>query len=130
MKRSHLITCLACAWAAGLNSQAQEATQETIDLEERRRSVANLEVHLKDRNQRLAELAEDIITLDERVEKRIDRIVTVLAESTDSGETGTKEGPAGVFDSANAAVAASILHCLLRCSLFLPRTGFTIQEFI
>lgn len=90
MKRSHIFTSLACAWAAGLTTQAQEVTQETIDLEERRRSVANLEVHLTDRQQRLAELAEDIITLDERVERRIDRIVKVLAESTDSGETGTK----------------------------------------
>ncbi len=90
MIKSVSLTCLALL---GAMPTVLSQKKKEIDMEERRRSVVNLEQHLADRNSRLAELAElaeDIITLDTRVEKRIDRIVEVLAKSTDSGPSGTK----------------------------------------
>ena len=81
------ISILSLAFVLAPFANAQD--ERTPDLEERRLSVANLEQHIEERNERLAELADDIITLDTRVEKRIDRIVEVLTKSTDSDLSGT-----------------------------------------
>lgn len=72
----------------------QEVAPE-MDMEARRESVANLESHIAQREDRLAEWGRDIIELDSRIEKRVDEIVTLLAGLRDSqdsrvGVTGLK----------------------------------------
>lgn len=84
----------ALAPLCGLKAQeakAQETkAQETpIDLEARKLSVANLESHIAQREQRLAEWGNDIVELDARIEKRIDSLVTMLAGLRDSQQSRT-----------------------------------------
>lgn len=55
-----------------------------IDLEARRGSIITLESHIKEREARLQELTEDLIRLDQRVEKQISRVVEKLASIKDS----------------------------------------------
>jgi chromosome segregation ATPase len=64
-------------------------TEETpiSDLEVRKASVANLETHITQREERLAEWAKDIQELDARIEKRVDELVKMLAGITDSKES-------------------------------------------
>ena len=57
------------------------------DLEARKASVANLETHIAQREQRLAEWRKDIQELDARIEKRVDELVKMLAGITDSQES-------------------------------------------
>ena len=65
--------------------QAQEASPEPVyDLAARQRSIENLERHIGEREERMGELAQDIVALDTRVERRIDRIVEMLQKSKDS----------------------------------------------
>jgi hypothetical protein len=64
-----------------------ETSPPAIDLEARKASVANLEIHVAQREARLAELGKDIITLDARIEKRVDELVKLLAELRDSPDS-------------------------------------------
>ena len=66
---------------------AAPAAEEKIDIEARKRSVVNLEEHIKDREDRLASVAQSIMDLDARVEKGIDKIVTRLKETSDSKDS-------------------------------------------
>lgn len=61
--------------------------EEPIDIEARRESVANLETHIAQREQRLAEWAKDIVDLNARIEKRVDELVTLLAGLRDSEDS-------------------------------------------
>ena len=54
------------------------------DLEARKASVANLEAHIAQREERLEEWRKDIAALDARIEKRVDELVKMLAGITDS----------------------------------------------
>jgi chromosome segregation ATPase len=61
-----------------------------MDLEARRASVVNLEAQIAQREARLAEVGEDIRTLDGRIEKRIDSVVKLLADTRDSQDSKTR----------------------------------------
>ena len=61
-----------------------------MDLEARRASVVNLEAQIAQREARLAEVGEDIRTLDSRIEKRIDSVVKLLADTRDSQDSKTR----------------------------------------
>lgn len=68
-------------------AMAEESTAPPIDLEARKASVANLEAQIKQRQERLSEIAQEIITLDNRIEKRIASQVELLANLRDSQES-------------------------------------------
>ncbi|HSP42579.1 MAG TPA: hypothetical protein VLO11_06900 [Luteolibacter sp.] len=68
---------------------AQEP-EKPIDIKARKESVANLEMHIAQRETRLAEWAKDIQVLDTRIEKRVDELVKMLAGMRDSQESRTK----------------------------------------
>jgi hypothetical protein len=61
-----------------------------IDLEARKASVVNLEAQITHREARLEEVREDIKTIDGRIEKRIDSIVKMLADTRDSQDSKTR----------------------------------------
>lgn len=67
----------------GLIAEEKPAT----DFEARKASVANLEDHIKQREERLTEWGKDIVELDTRIEKRVDELVKMLAGVTDSRES-------------------------------------------
>ena len=72
----------AAAPAAPAAAQTNAAPKMTMA--ERKQSIINIERHIKQRQERVAEIGEDIIRLDKRVEKRIDMVVDMLAKSKDS----------------------------------------------
>ena len=61
-----------------------------MDLEARKESVVNLEAQIELRETRLTELGQDIVTLDGRIEKRVDSLVKILADTRDSQDSKTK----------------------------------------
>jgi hypothetical protein len=61
-----------------------------VDLEARKESVVNLEAQIGLREERLTELRQDIVTLDGRIEKRVDALVKMLADTRDSQDSKTK----------------------------------------
>lgn len=69
-------------------ASGEETGEEQIDLAARQRSIPILESHIKEREERLAEIVTDMKRLDDRVETRIDRIVTKLASVKDSEKSG------------------------------------------
>ena len=73
-----------------LIAQETQSSEEVIDLEARRASVANLESHIAQRESRLAEWTKDIQELDVRIEKRVDELVKMLAGLRDSQESRTR----------------------------------------
>lgn len=66
------------------------APAPVIDMEARKASVVNLESQIAQRETRLAEVREDIKTLDGRIEKRIDSVVKLLADTRDSQDSKRK----------------------------------------
>ena len=74
----------------GLKAQDKAATEEPMDIQARVDSVANLETHVKQRQQRLAEWGRDIVELDARIEKRVEELVTMLAGVRDSKDSRSK----------------------------------------
>jgi len=91
LMKTKKILAAACAVAlfgtqGGLVAQ-EKADAKKIDIDARKRSVANLEQHIGDREQRLAAIAEDIIRLDSRVEGQIGKIVGRLKTIEDSTES-------------------------------------------
>jgi hypothetical protein len=81
------IALAATVMTTGL-SPAQEVKEEEIDLAARQRSIPILEEHIQERENRLAEISDDMKRLDKRVEERIDRIVKKLARTKDSKQSG------------------------------------------
>lgn len=71
-------------------SAAQTTPAPVIDLDDRRESVVNLESQIALREIRLEELRQDIVTLDGRIEKRVDSLVKLLADTRDSQNSKTK----------------------------------------
>ena len=67
---------------------AQQADDHPINLEERKASIPILEEHLKEREARLADIASDIIRIDQRLEGNVDKIVKKLASISDSEKSG------------------------------------------
>ena len=77
MKRIIICTCMAAGLAA-----AQE--KETVDLEARRQSVVTIKQHLEMREERLAEVRAEIRERSQATDKKISRIVDLLAGLKDS----------------------------------------------
>jgi len=69
---------------------AEPTPAPAIDLEARKASVVNLETHIAQREERLAELGKDIVSLDSRIEKRVDELVKMLAAMRDSKDSRFK----------------------------------------
>lgn len=78
-----LIVGLAIIPFTGLIAEENPAAE----LEARKASVANLETHIAQREERLEEWRKDIAALDARIEKRVDELVKMLAGVTDSQES-------------------------------------------
>jgi uncharacterized coiled-coil protein SlyX len=70
---------------AGLH--AEEAAPTPIDNSARRQSVIDLEAHIAQREQRLAEWGQDVVDLSARIDKRVDGLVTLLTGLRDSQES-------------------------------------------
>lgn len=71
-------------------SHGQDKPVLSLDLEERKASIENLETHIAQREERLAEWGRDIVELDARIEKRVDGLVKLLANLRDSQDSRTK----------------------------------------
>ena len=69
---------------------AEENPAPPLSLEARKEAVANLESHIGQREERLAEWSRDIVELDARIEKRVDELVKMLAGLRDSQDSRTK----------------------------------------
>ena len=80
---------LALALTASSFAQTPAAAP-AIDLEARKASVVTLEAHIGQREKRLTELGQDIVSLDGRIEKRVDELVKMLASMSDSKDSKTK----------------------------------------
>lgn len=78
----------ACLSMTALNGEDKPAP--AVDLESRRESVGNLEAHIAQREERLAEWGRDIVELDARIEKRVAEMVKLLASLRDSQDSRTK----------------------------------------
>lgn len=90
MTRSLIIGSMAALIPlCGLKAQETQGSEQTLDLEARKASIANLETHIAQREQRLAEWGHDMVELDARIEKRIDSLVTMLAGMRDSQQSRT-----------------------------------------
>jgi chromosome segregation ATPase len=66
---------------------AEEAAPPAMDIEARKQSVVDLESHIAQREQRLAEWGKDIVDLNARIEKRVDELVKLLAGLQDSQDS-------------------------------------------
>jgi hypothetical protein len=71
----------------GIHAQETKPADAPIDIEARKASVANLETHIAQREERLAEWGKDIVELDARIEKRVDELVKMLANLRDSQDS-------------------------------------------
>jgi hypothetical protein len=89
MTRTLLIGSLA-AFIPVTGLIAEENPASVPDLAARKESVANLETHIAQREQRLAEWARDVVQLDTRIEKQVEDLVTMLSGLRDSQESRTK----------------------------------------
>lgn len=80
-----LLTLLSVAAMPGL-LPAQDAIPALTaeELASRRQSVANLETHIAQREERLGAIVADIRTLDDRVEKGVDHVVKMMSGVKDS----------------------------------------------
>ncbi|MEP4077428.1 hypothetical protein [Haloferula sp.] len=68
---------------------AQETTS-SMSMEERKASVVQLKNRIEMREERLNELVADIKTLDDRTEKRIEKVVSTLKDTQDSQSSKTR----------------------------------------
>lgn len=68
---------------------AQEKPAPALDLEARKESVANLEIHITQREERLADWGRDIKQLDTRIEKQVEELVKMLTGLRDSQSSRT-----------------------------------------
>jgi hypothetical protein len=86
------LTALAFAFSTSISGLAQTAADPAAatDIEARKASVVNMENYIAQREKRIAELGQDILTLDARIEKRVDELVKMLADMRDSQDSRTK----------------------------------------
>lgn len=74
-----------------LNLQAQdEAKPAEYDMAARRQSIVTLEKHIKEREDRLSRIAEDIVRLDTRIENGVSAVVDHLKVISDSSESKSR----------------------------------------
>lgn len=81
------ITSLALAMGALFAQDAapvKEPVKAPMTLEERKASIPSIESHIQERRDRLDEIGGDVLRLDDRLEKKVDKIVNKLASLKDS----------------------------------------------
>ena len=61
-----------------------EPAKAPLTLEERKASIPSIESHIKERRDRLEEIGEDVLRLDDRLEGKVDNIVNKLSSLKDS----------------------------------------------
>lgn len=83
---------IAAACLAPLSGWSQEEQKPEINIEERKASIAIIEDHISDRKERMTEIANEIITLDRRLEGKLDKVVKRLASISDSEKSGYRVG--------------------------------------
>jgi hypothetical protein len=66
---------------------AAEEAPPVIDIEARKQSITDIEAHIAQREQRLAEWGKDIVDLHTRIDKRVDELVKLLAGLRDSEDS-------------------------------------------
>lgn len=86
------LSVVAALVVASSYPDALEAQQEAgeIDIEARRESVVNLEMHIEQREQRISDLGEDILRMDDRLEERIDKVLETVGRYKDSNQSRTR----------------------------------------
>lgn len=85
-----VVVTVALSVSAFAQTPVESAATPAIDIEERKASVATMETYISQREKRLGELGQDIVTLDARIEKRVDELVKMLADIRDSKDSRTK----------------------------------------
>jgi predicted nucleic acid-binding Zn-ribbon protein len=91
MTRILLLCGLVFILSAGRSKAADDKVAEKpAPTDTRKESIANLESHIAQREQRLAEWGKDIVELDTRIEKRVDELVKMLSGLSDSEVSGGK----------------------------------------
>jgi chromosome segregation ATPase len=85
-----VVVTVALSVSAFAQTPVEPAATPAIDIEERKASVATMETYISQREKRLTELGQDIVTLDARIEKRVDELVKMLADMRDSKDSRTK----------------------------------------
>lgn len=89
MKTPTIVLAAVLGLPALVLGQAEKKTEgEEIDLDQRKASIPIIEQHIADREERMTEIANDIITLDKRLEGKLDKIVKRLASISDSQKSG------------------------------------------
>lgn len=71
---------------------SQEEKKPEINIEERKASIGIIESHIADRKERMTEIANEIITLDKRLEKKLAKVVDHLSSISDSEKSGYRVG--------------------------------------
>ena len=89
MKMQSMMTVVVAGLVAPLLGQAPEAAQP-LDYAARVESVATLKEHIAQREARFEALKKDLLTLDARVEERIDHVVKTLSTLKDSNNSKTR----------------------------------------
>jgi chromosome segregation ATPase len=89
-KLTQIVLALTLSGFAFAETTPAPAAAPVMDLEARKASVVNLETHIAQREKRLAELGQDIVTIDARIEKRVDELVKMLADMRDSKDSKRK----------------------------------------
>jgi hypothetical protein len=74
----------------GLKAEDAKVPPKTLPADTRKESIANLESHISQREQRLTEWGKDIIELDARIEKRVEELVKMLGSMSDPDPAGGK----------------------------------------
>ena len=85
--RALVLVLLSPVFITTIHGEEAQTPAATIDVSERRQSVINLEAHIAQREERLAEWAGDIQELDARIEKQVAELVKLLAGLRDSKES-------------------------------------------
>lgn len=88
MTRILLITGLV-AFMPSAGFTAEEKPASAVDIQARKESVANLETHIAQREERLAEWGRDIVEIDARIEKQVADLVKMIAGLRDSKDSRT-----------------------------------------
>lgn len=72
------------------NAEEAKVIEKPVSVDASKESIANLETHIAQREQRLVEWSKDIVELDARIEKRVDELVKMLSGLQESADSGGK----------------------------------------
>ena len=120
-----MMTVVVAGLVAPLLGQAPEAAQP-LDYAARVESVATLKEHIAQREARFEALKKDLLTLDARVEERIDHVVKTLSTLKDSNNSKTRVAnlKEEVIDKAQRAGGAGFNVLVIDTENQFVSTGF------